>query len=115
MEFNEVGVVLFCCVLLREFENEAKPCNRLKERARLLSFQSPGTTKRDMIMTRLMQFNELSEAVQLLLDDLQGMAGAMRILGNEAVKLECTEQKLCRTSAWSLWEGAVRGRLPPVF
>ena len=43
-------------------------------------------------MTHQMQSNELSEAVQLLADNgFEGMASAMQILFNEAMKLERTE------------------------
>ena len=43
-------------------------------------------------MTHQMQSNELSEAVQLLADNgFEGMANAMQILFNEAMRLERTE------------------------
>ena len=43
-------------------------------------------------MTHQMQSNELSEAVQLLADNgFEGMANAMQILLNEAMRLERSE------------------------
>jgi transposase-like protein len=81
--------------LIRELANETKRGNigdRLKERARSVSFQSSYATKRNTIMTHQMQSNELSEAVQLLADNgFEGMANAMQILFNEAMRLERTE------------------------
>ena len=57
---------------MRELANGSERGNiidRLKERARSVSFQGSNTMKRNTIVTHQMKSNELSEAVQLLADN----------------------------------------------